>query len=73
MIETFSTRDEAIERQIIEVLEAGGAVTDAHAEFDIDAIADEVLGDYEDGYASRVDSDEFWEVVDKYRLEREED
>lgn len=57
---TYTTRDEAIEREIIEVIEAG----DANAnEYNIDAIADAVIGDYEDGYALRVDENEFWGIV----------
>ena len=32
-------------------------------EYDIDAIADRVLGDYEEGFALKVDTDEFWEIV----------
>lgn len=47
---TFSTRNEAIYRQIIEAIQGSGEVTDAAAEYDIDAIADVVLGDWEDGY-----------------------
>lgn len=63
----YSTRDEAIEWEIIDPIEAGGVVPDARAEFDIDAIADEVLGDYEDGFASRVvDHDTFWAIVEKH-------
>lgn len=53
---TYTTRTEAIQREIIEPL---GEHADAH---DIDAIADAVLGDYEAGYALRDDVD-FWEIV----------
>lgn len=59
---TYSTRDEAIEREIVDAIEAG-VVIDARAEYDIDAIADEVLGDYDDGYACMVDHDAFWASV----------
>lgn len=46
-------------------------MTDARAEFDIDAIADEVLGDFNDevlgdfndGFACMVDADRFWEIT----------
>ena len=62
----YTTRTEAIDREIIEAIEATGVVEDAHAEFDIDAIADEVLGDYEDGYALTVTTDEFWDAVAKH-------
>lgn len=56
----YTTRDEAIAREIIEPIEAGQATA---AEFDIDAIADQVLGSYEDGYAAQVEHDEFWQIV----------
>ena len=57
---TYSTRTEAIEREIIEAIEAG----DAKAEdYNIDAIADVVIGSYEDGYALKVDESEFWGIV----------
>lgn len=59
---TYSTRDEAIVREILEPI-ANGAVEDAHAEYDIDAIADEVLGGYSDGYACQVEAAEFWSIV----------
>lgn len=62
----YTTRTEAIAREIIEAIEATGVVNDAYAEFDIDAIADEVLGDYEDGYALTVTTDEFWDAVAKH-------
>lgn len=56
----YITRDEAIAREIIEPIEAGEATA---AEFDIDAIADQVLGSYDDGYACQVEHDEFWKIV----------
>ena len=75
MIEnTFSTRDEAI-AVIIEAIEAGGAVADARAEYDVDAIAAELIVSQGDQtfegatIASSVcffiDADEgfFWRVV----------
>ena len=40
---TFSTRGEAI-ASIIEAIEDGGGVADARSEYDIDAIADAVIG-----------------------------
>lgn len=46
----FASRTEAINRQIVEVIQGSGEVTDAAAEYDIDAIADTVLGDYSEGY-----------------------
>jgi len=66
MTQTYATRAEAIEREIIEPIEASGEVRDARAEFDIDAIAAEVLGDYADGYACLVDADEFWRIVERH-------
>lgn len=60
MARTYTTRDEAITREIVEAIEAGEARRD---EYDIDAIADRVLGDYEEGFALKVDTDEFWEIV----------
>ena len=57
---TYTTRTEAIGREIIEPIEAGAATAE---EFDIDAIADHVLDDYEGGFACRVEHDEFWRIV----------
>lgn len=62
----YTTRNEAIDYEITRPIEASGVVENAHAEYDIDAIADEVLGDYEDGYALTVTTDEFWDVVAKH-------
>ena len=57
---TYTTRTEAIEREIIEVINAG----DANAnDYNIEAIADLVIGDYEYGYALKVDEIEFWSIV----------
>lgn len=61
-MDTFSTRDEAVAK-IVETIEASGVVEDARAEYDVDAIADVVLGDYDQGYAQQVDEAEFWTVV----------
>lgn len=63
---TFTSRTEAIQRVIIDPIEASGEVADARVEFDIDAIAAEVLGDHEQGYASLVDVDEFWRTVKRH-------
>jgi len=69
---TYATRAEAIQREIIDPIEASGEVSDARAEFDVDAIADEVLGDHAAGYAPIVDADEFWRVVERHAaLERD--
>ena len=56
----YSTKDEAIEREIIDVIEAGDATRD---EYDIDAIADQVIdSDDQNRYYAREDVD-FWEIV----------
>lgn len=71
----YTTREEAIEREIVEAIEATGEAT--RGEFDIDAIADETLA-WEDGtghehplnhqgYQIRDDID-FWAVVAKHAL-----
>lgn len=60
MARTYTTRSEAIYREIIEAIEAGDATRD---EYDIDAIADRVLGDYEEGFALKVEESEFWDIV----------
>lgn len=57
---TYTNRNDAIQYEIADALH--GWMT----EFDIDAIADEVLGDYGDGYALQVTEDEFWNIVAKH-------
>lgn len=57
---TYTTREEAIEREIIGVIEAGDATSE---DYDIEAIADAVIGDYEDGYALKVEESDFWDIV----------
>ena len=76
---TFTTRDEAI-AYITDAIEAGGAVADARTEYDIDAIADELIGLHADQtpegatIASSVyffidaDEDDFWEAVADHEL-----
>lgn len=54
MARTYSTRSEAIE--------AGDATSD---QYDIDAIADKVLCDYEDGYMLKVEEPDFWRIVEE--------
>lgn len=71
----YSTRNDAIQREIIEPLEASGerqhdydlvsGVVAPH-DYDIAAIADEVLGGYEDGFARLVTDDEFWASVARH-------
>lgn len=60
MARTYTTRSEAINREIVEAINAGDASAE---EYNIDAIADAVLGDYEDGFALKVDESEFWNIV----------
>jgi hypothetical protein len=48
MARTYSTLSEAVTREIVEPIEAGD-VQDAYAAYDIDAIADAVIGSFEDG------------------------
>lgn len=59
----YTTRDEAIEREIIDPIEASGVIEDACAEYDIGDIADKALGDYREGYACQVSDEDFWEIV----------
>jgi hypothetical protein len=65
MARTYTTRNEAIRREIIEAIESDGAHSD---QYDIDAIADRVLGDYEEGYALTVGIDEFWGIVAENKI-----
>lgn len=60
MTTTYTTRNEAVEREIVAAIEANGDTADG---FDIDAIAEKVLGGHDEGYAPIVDTDEFWRVV----------
>lgn len=63
MTRTYSNRADAIQREIIDPLSASEfPLTD----WDIDAIADEVLGTHEEGYACRVSVDEFWDIARKH-------
>jgi len=71
----YTTRDEAIAREIVEPIENGTATAD---EFDIEAIAEETLAfkvDHDEhgnelvltaGYEQIVDADEFWTVVARH-------
>lgn len=56
----YSTKDQAIENEIINAIEAGEASRD---EYDIDAIAEAVIdSDDRNRYYAREDVD-FWEIV----------
>jgi hypothetical protein len=65
---SHTTRNEAILREIVEPIQAGGEVADAYAEYDIEAIASAVLGDYTQGFACIVDHEEFWATVEEAEL-----
>jgi hypothetical protein len=57
----YVTRDDAIQREIITAIAAGET---GLVEFDIDAIADTVLGVDDDGHWTiTVNEEEFWNVV----------
>ena len=59
----YVTRDECIEREVIEPLR------EYAADFDIEAIADEVVETDENGlYYTPCDVEEFWRVVEKYDI-----
>lgn len=59
----YSTRNEAIDA-IVTAIESSPEVRDARAEYNIDAIADEVIGDHADGY--RIDTNVFWDAVERH-------
>ena len=66
----YSTRNEAIEREIVTAIEAGDATRN---EFDIDAIADEIIEQVttETGqvtYQVTDDTDAFWAAVERHVL-----
>lgn len=65
----FSTRNAAV-ADVVAAIESTGEVTDARADYDVDAICDEVIGDHADGYAPRVDVRGFWEAVARHRRTR---
>ena len=59
----YTSRSNAIEFEIIDAIEASGIDIASRNEYDIDAIASEVLGDYAEGYALKVDTETFWTIV----------
>lgn len=65
MAKTYTTRQDAINYEIVEVL-LNGDVADAYESYDIDAIAEKVIGDYEDGFSCTVDESEFWAIVEEH-------
>lgn len=68
MPHSYTTRDEAIAREITATLEASPVISDAHKDFDVDAIADEVLAFDSETQSFRcvATTDEFWESAQKH-------
>jgi len=64
----YAFRDHAIECEIIEPIEASGVIPDARAQYDIEAIANEVIGVLKDGFACMVDPEHFWEIVEAHEI-----
>lgn len=60
---TYTTLNDAVQAEIVDPIEATGEVKDARAEYDIEKIAERVLGDHAEGYACLVEADEFWQIV----------
>lgn len=58
---TYTTRNEAVQREIIEPLGEYAAV------HDIDAIADELIKAEDEGFTIDQDAD-FWAIVEKHAL-----
>jgi len=70
---TYTTRDEAVEREIVAAIEAAGPDVARAEDFDVDAIAREVLSTDERGrWYLAVDSDEFWRSVEAHATYRVE-
>lgn len=65
---TYTTRDEAIYREIIQPIEATGIVKAADEEYDIDKIADKVIAEEGGKYEITVTDDEFWAAVEEAAL-----
>jgi hypothetical protein len=59
---TYTTRNEAIQREIVEPIMARDV--ESIDEYDVQAIADAVLGDHAEGYACQVDEQTFWSIVE---------
>jgi len=69
---TYSTRYEALMREIVVPIEATRGVIDAHAEYDINKIVTETIASYEvDDRRTFVafveDDDAFWAIVERNR------
>lgn len=59
---TYDTRDRAIQCEIVEPIMAGD-VDDVNAEYDVDALADLIIGGYYDGFRCLVSDQDFWTLV----------
>lgn len=71
-MDRFTTADDA-KAAISEAIQASGEVTDAAADYDIDAIFadcysyDPALGHIQDaGFVSQVDGEDFWALVQRH-------
>lgn len=62
----YETYPEALAREVVEALEAGGDVQDAAAGYDVQAIADVVLGGRDLNYACLVTAAELQVVADAH-------
>lgn len=78
---TYQDRDEAVYREVIAPLETDPDIemnADESVEeqirrmYDVDAIAAKVIGDYDQGFASIVDQETFWEIVRDHTRPEEE-
>ena len=63
----FDSREEAVQHLIAALNAEGQAGAD---KYDVEAIADAVLADADNGYKQLVDEDEFWEIADANSLKR---
>ncbi|MDO4243820.1 MAG: hypothetical protein Q4C85_08715 [Actinomyces sp.] len=72
---TYITRQDAIEREIIAVLDAAGGETSS-SDYDVEAIADEVLEAVGQGvnygYTVAVSEDEYWAAVARHAIVTDE-
>jgi hypothetical protein len=63
MTAIYSTRNEALHWEVVACINNGMADAD---DYDVEAIADEVLGGWKEGYAMQVSTEDFWAIVAKY-------
>jgi hypothetical protein len=62
----YATRAEALQAEIVEPI-AAGDVDDVYAEYDIDALADVVLGWPHERWRCQVSDEDFWILVEAAR------